>query len=78
MAYGHAERILAAIRVLEAETAELLWSLPQLDDEQSGWLDELAAAGSQRARRAGWRLLQGGLTDDLSESRPLEDVPLGD
>jgi len=42
MAYGHAERTLAAIRLLEAETAELLRGLPQLDAEQSRWLAEWA------------------------------------
>jgi len=41
MAYGHAERTLAAIRLLEAETADLLRSLPRLTAEQSGWLEEL-------------------------------------
>lgn len=40
MSYGHAERTLATIRLLEAETAELLHSLPRLDAEQSGWLQE--------------------------------------
>ncbi len=38
MAYGHAERTLAAIRLLETQTAELLYSLPRLDAEQSNWL----------------------------------------
>ncbi len=40
MAYGHAERTLAAIRLLETQTAELLYSLPRLDAEQSNWLKE--------------------------------------
>jgi len=40
MAYGHAERTLAAIRLLEAETRELLDRLPQLDPEQSQWRQE--------------------------------------
>lgn len=43
MAYGHAERTLAAIRLLEAQTAELLYSLPRLDPEQSSWLTESSA-----------------------------------
>jgi hypothetical protein len=47
MAYGHAERTLAAIRHLEAQTRELLGSLAQLDPEQSHWLHEVAEAGSQ-------------------------------
>jgi hypothetical protein len=40
MAYGHAERTLACIRQLEAETTQLLRSVPQLDQEQSAWLGE--------------------------------------
>lgn len=40
MAYGHAERNLALIRQLEAETRQLLDRLPQLDDEQSAWLED--------------------------------------
>jgi hypothetical protein len=40
MAYGHAERTLACIRQLEAETAQLLRSLPHLDQEQSASLGE--------------------------------------
>ena len=40
MAYGHAERNLALIRQLEAETRQLLESLDQPDPEQS------AAGGS--------------------------------
>ena len=47
MAYGHAERALAAIQALEAETAELLRSLPQLDAEQSSWLEQIRGAGRQ-------------------------------
>jgi hypothetical protein len=38
MAYGHAERNLALIRQLEAETTQLLESLGQADAEQSAWL----------------------------------------
>jgi hypothetical protein len=40
MAYGHAERNLALIRQLEAETSKLLGSLNQPDPQQSGWLQE--------------------------------------
>jgi len=47
MAYGHAERVLAALRLLEAETAELLDSLPLLDAEQSRWLEEARGPGRQ-------------------------------
>jgi hypothetical protein len=40
MAYGHAERNLALIRQLEAETRKLLTSLDQPDPEQLAWLQE--------------------------------------
>lgn len=42
MGYGHAERNLALIRQLEAETMELLETLNQPDPEQSAWLQEVA------------------------------------
>ena len=50
MAYGHAERNLALLRQLEAETRQLLKSLDQPDPEQSAepppaW-DERRAPGS--------------------------------
>ena len=38
MTYGHAERNLALIRQLEAETRPLVDHLPRLDAEQSTWL----------------------------------------
>jgi hypothetical protein len=47
MAYGHAERNLALIRQLEAETRKLLGSLDQLDLEQSAWLQEITSPGRQ-------------------------------
>ena len=47
MAYGHAERNLATIRRLEAETEELLSSLPQSGSGQSRWLQQTAKANSQ-------------------------------
>jgi hypothetical protein len=40
MAYGHAERTLEAIRMLVAETRELLSEEPDLDAEQKQWLCE--------------------------------------
>jgi hypothetical protein len=40
MAYGHAERNLALIRQLEAETTDLLGTLEQPDPEQSAWLQD--------------------------------------
>jgi hypothetical protein len=60
VAYGHAERALAAIQALEAETAELLCSLPQLDAEQLSWLEEIMGAGPQ-ARRMPADLGRGGV-----------------
>jgi hypothetical protein len=44
MAYGHAERTLAAIRLLEAQTRELLGGLAHLSPEQSHWLQEVTEA----------------------------------
>jgi len=52
MAYGHAERTLAAIRLLQAETRELLDGLPQLDPEQLQWRQEVTSARSQRCQPA--------------------------
>jgi hypothetical protein len=43
MGYGHAERNLALIRQLEAETRDLLETLVQPDPEQSAWLQEVAS-----------------------------------
>jgi hypothetical protein len=48
MAYGHAERNLGTIRLLEAETAELLDRLPALDAEQSAWRREVAERNAGR------------------------------
>ena len=45
MAYGHAERNLALLRQLEAETRQLLESLDEPDPEQSDWLQEAGYAG---------------------------------
>jgi spore coat polysaccharide biosynthesis predicted glycosyltransferase SpsG len=44
MGYGHAERNLALIRRLDAETRELLGTLDQLDPEQSVWLREVTSS----------------------------------
>jgi hypothetical protein len=48
MAYGHAERTLATIRLLEAETGDLLNSQDQLDAEQAQWLREATRSASRR------------------------------
>jgi hypothetical protein len=45
MAYGHAERNLALLRQLEAETRQLLESLDQPGPEQSAWLQEVSSRG---------------------------------
>jgi hypothetical protein len=47
MAYGHAERNLALIHQLEAETMNLLGSVKQPDSEQSAWLQEITRPGKQ-------------------------------
>ena len=41
MAYSHAERTLAAIRCLEAETAELLSARDHLDPDEEQWIQEV-------------------------------------
>jgi hypothetical protein len=46
MAYGHAERNLDLIRQLEAETSQLLDSLPQLNHEQSARPDDTDSSGT--------------------------------
>jgi hypothetical protein len=43
MAYAHAERNLAILRQLEAETRQLLESLGQPDPEESAWLQEVTS-----------------------------------
>ena len=48
VAYGHAERTLAAIRHLETETMELLRGLAQLDSEQRQWLQAVGQAHNTR------------------------------
>lgn len=47
MGYGHAERNLALIRQLEAETRDLLETLDQPDPEQSAWLREATSPERQ-------------------------------
>ena len=55
MAYGHAERTLAAIRLLEAETRDLLSSMAHLDSEQEQWLRDTADAAAERLLSADGR-----------------------
>ena len=53
MAYGHAERALATIRQLGAETRQLLLGLDELDPEQAQWpADAAARAGRRQALAA--------------------------
>src|SRR5690242_20046198 len=47
MGYGHAERNLALIRQLEAETRDLLETLDQPDPGQSAWLQKVTSAERQ-------------------------------
>jgi len=50
MAYGHAERTLATIRLLEAETRDLLSRQEDLEPEQAEWLRQAAESASRRLR----------------------------
>jgi hypothetical protein len=53
MAYGHAERTLAAIRLLEAETRELLNGVDRLEPEHVRWLRDAADSASVRLQARG-------------------------
>jgi len=53
MAYGHAERTLAAIQRLEAETVQLLDSQDHLDPDQEEWLREVTWPDSPHIRSPG-------------------------
>lgn len=53
MPYGHAERTLATIRLLEAETRALLSRQERLPPEQARWLREAADAASWRLNSPG-------------------------
>jgi hypothetical protein len=58
--YGRAERTLATIRLLEAETRELLSREEHLGPEQAEWLREAAESASRRLRSgSAARLTQG-------------------
>lgn len=52
MAYGHAERTLAAIKLLQSETIEFLRSQQHLDPEQQQWLRDAAESASRRLQPA--------------------------
>jgi hypothetical protein len=51
MSYGHAERNLALIRQLEAETRQLLVCFPDLDQEQPAWPNDPPGALATSAPR---------------------------
>jgi hypothetical protein len=71
MAYGHAERTLATIRLLETETAALLRGLPWLDVEQSAWLYEVNGTGLHTADPSGIASPAGGsINGSLWSARP--------
>ena len=53
MSYGHAERTLATIRLLEAETRELLSRQECLTPEQERWLREAADSAAWRLNSPG-------------------------
>ena len=61
MAYGHAERNLALLRQLEAETRQLLESQEQPDSEQSAWPQEVTTSGDnpRLGDRTGQKARQG-------------------
>ncbi len=50
MAYGHAERTLATIRLLETETRELLSGQEHLEPEHAAWLRQASESASRRLR----------------------------
>jgi len=50
MAYGHAERTLATIRRLEAETRALLADREHLDPDQAEWLRDATEPASRCLR----------------------------
>jgi D-alanyl-D-alanine dipeptidase len=57
MSYGHAERNLAAVRVLCAETIRLLANRQVLTPDEKQWLDEATARqGGKRPKPARPRL----------------------
>src|SRR5690349_17080839 len=53
MSYGHAERNLAAVRVLCAETIRLLANRHVLTPDEKQWLDEVMAAQPATRGRVG-------------------------
>jgi len=75
MAYGHAERTLAAIRLLEAETRELLSRREHLDPDHAQWLREAAEAASRRRRCAGVATLANDQSAVVATMAALDPVP---
>jgi hypothetical protein len=65
MGYGHAERNLALIRQLEAETRELLGTLDQLNPEQSAWLQEVTCPGRQAVHQPWPQAARAAITPEM-------------
>jgi hypothetical protein len=78
MGYGHAERNLALIRQLEAETRDLLETLDQLDPEQSAWLQEVTSprkAGASSALARNSNGVSGHLKGEVAAAQVLTTRP---
>jgi hypothetical protein len=73
MAYGHAERTLATICLLEAETRELLASREHLDPEQAEWLRDTAESAA-RLHTADPAVPSGQFAPGLPRPLPLRNV----
>jgi hypothetical protein len=69
MSYGHAERNLAAVRVLCAETIRLLANRQVLTPDEQEWLDEVTAAQPATRERVG-RTDHAGCTSTAGAIRP--------
>jgi hypothetical protein len=70
MSYGHAERTLATIRLLEAETIDLLSSQDHLHPEQERWLREAAESASGASRPPARLALQAGPRRGCAQVNP--------
>jgi hypothetical protein len=69
MSFGHAERNLAAVRVLCAETIWLLADRQVLTPDEKQWLDEVTA-GQQATRERVGRTDHAGCTSTAGAVRP--------
>jgi hypothetical protein len=78
MAYGHAERTLAAIRLLEAETRELLSSQDRLDPEAAHYRRG-EPGGVRQVQMATGESAQGeklGLAEPVADAAPVRAYPV--